>query len=195
SGVGIAREDQERIFRPFERIRKPGAPYVHGTGLGLTITRLLTDIMGGDIHVQSEPGVGSTFTVALMLSSVAVSPAATPVQQRVRGYVGEPRTILLVDDEPSQRGLLAELLLPLGFRIIEADSGSACLVLARQQPVDAILLDINMPDLSGWQVAQQLREQGITSVIIMISANAGEAAAAPEQASYHNDYLAKPVRL
>src|SRR5690606_9692483 len=101
---------------------------------------------------------------------------------------------LLVDDEPSQRGLLAELLLPLGFRIIEADSGSACLVLARQQPVDAILLDINMPDLSGWQVAQQLREQGITSVIIMISANAGEAAAAPEQDSYHNDYLAKPVR-
>lgn len=195
SGVGIAADDLERIFRPFERIRKPGAPYVHGTGLGLTITRLLTDIMGGDISVQSEPGVGSTFTVALMLSSVAVSPAATPMQQRVRGYVGEPRTILLVDDEPSQRGLLAELLLLLGFRIIEADSGDACLALARQQPVDAILLDINMPDLSGWQVAQQLREQGTTSVIIMISANAGEAAAAPEQASYHNDYLAKPVRL
>ncbi len=195
SGVGIDAADIERIFRPFERVRKPGVPYVHGTGLGLTITKLLTDIMGGDISVQSEPCVGSTFTVTLMLSSVPASAVIAVAQQRVRGYLGPRKTLMVVDDEPSQRGLLSDMLLPLGFQVLEAESGSACLALSAQYAVDAFLLDINMPDLSGWQVAQQLRERGIGAPIVMVSANAREVQFAVDEVRYHDDYLAKPLRL
>src|SRR5690606_12013859 len=78
TGIGIAPEDRERIFRPFERVRKPGQPHVPGTGLGLTITQLLTEIMGGEIALDSTPAQGSTFRVSLMLSRVD-DPGVVPV--------------------------------------------------------------------------------------------------------------------
>ena len=73
TGVGIEEEDIQRIFKPFERVRKPSVPVAHGTGLGLTITKLLTDIMGGDLQVISTHGIGSEFRLSVMLSSIAPS--------------------------------------------------------------------------------------------------------------------------
>src|SRR5690606_21185515 len=196
SGVGIESEDLERIFRPFERVRKPGMTAVPGTGLGLTITRLLTDIMGGDINLQSEPGVGSTFSVSLMLSRID-SPSLVPVpEQRSRGYRGARKTIMVVDDDPSHRGLISDILGPIGFVVVEAPSGNDCLVLTRQCEVDAYLLDVSMPGMSGWQLAACLRESGIAVPVIMISADAREGQR--EQTDphrHHDDYVVKPVRL
>src|SRR5690606_33097675 len=148
-------------FLPFERGsagRRSGEP---GTGLGLTITHLLTQLMGGELTVKSTPGQGSTFTVRLYLSETAEAPTERGVPQRpVTGYIGARRTLLVVDDQPTQRQMLAGLLLPLGFRLREAASGTECLQSVAEQRPDAVLLDITMDDLDGWQTARRIREAG-----------------------------------
>ena len=127
TGEGIAPDNIERIFRPFERIRTPGQSRT-GTGLGLTITRLLTEMMGGDIAVESEPGQGSVFKVSLMLSSLhSSSPHSIMAPaRRIYGYHGTRLKVLLVDDA-SHRQVIRAMLSPLGFEI--RDIGNALHVL------------------------------------------------------------------
>ena len=194
SGVGISEEDKERIFRPFERVRKPGMPHIPGTGLGLTITRLLTEIMGGDISLHSEPDRGSTFKVTLMLSSVA-NPSVVPVDQRqVVGLAGARRTLMVVDDDPTHRGLISDMLSPLGFVVLEAPDGFACLEMLKQCQPELFLLDVSMPDMDGWEVARRLKQKGNRSPIIMVSADAREGNE-EERARLVDDYIVKPVRI
>ncbi|WP_101675986.1 hybrid sensor histidine kinase/response regulator [Alloalcanivorax mobilis] len=196
TGVGIAEEDLSRIFRPFERVRKPGVPAVHGTGLGLTITKLLTDIMGGDIRVTSEPGAGSEFRLSMMLASVSRAAPRGDSQRPVSGYRGRRRHLLVVDDDPAHRGLISDLLTPLGFRVSEAPDGATGLRLcAGHDPApDLVLLDIAMPALDGWQTARALREQGYPGPLVMLSANARESQSDAPQ-DLHDDYLIKPFKV
>ncbi len=182
TGIGIAAQDLERIFMPFERAgagRRSGDP---GTGLGLTITHLLTQLMGGDLSVESTPGVGSTFTVRLYLSEIAAppprDPAAPTPHRPVTGYLGPRRTLLVVDDHPTQRQMLAGMLLPLGFQVREAGTGHECLESVLHQVPDAVLMDITMDDMDGWDTARRLRAGSLSArpdvPIIMVSANAFE---------------------
>jgi len=194
SGVGISPENVEKIFKPFERIQTPGSAPIPGTGLGLTITRLLTDIMGGDLSLQSELGVGSRFTVVLMLSSI-MSPAVIPTrEQKIRGYIGVRKKVLVVDDDETHRTLVNTVLEPLGFIVAEAQSAEECLTLIPHWQPDIFLLDMNMPGMAGLQLAKQLRSQGISVPIVMISADAREGQY-DELVKPFDDYLIKPVRV
>jgi signal transduction histidine kinase/CheY-like chemotaxis protein len=206
TGEGIAAENMERIFRPFERVRTPGSTAT-GTGLGLTITRLLTEIMGGDIAVSSAPGKGSTFKVSLMLASIYQPPSESipaPVQH-IYGYHGVVRTVMIVDDEDSHRQLMRAMLMPLGFRIIEINNPlNVISELATQTELghrpDIILLDVSMPGINGWQLAAQLRAAHYRSPIIMVSADASEGRnenflPESEAPQLHDAYVIKPVRL
>ncbi len=176
TGIGIAEQDLERIFLPFERGSAGRRTGDAGTGLGLTITHLLTQLMGGELTVKSVPGQGSTFTVRLYLSETAETANERGVPRRpVTGYIGVRRTLLVVDDQPTQRQMLAGMLLPLGFRIREAASGTECLQSVAEQRPDAVLLDISMDDLDGWETARRIRAAGFASLpILMVSANAFE---------------------
>ena len=175
TGIGIAPQDQERIFLPFERGLGGRRSSESGTGLGLTITHLLTQLMGGELTLRSAPGQGSTFTVRLHLSETFPDPelarASTRCLQSVSGYLGARRTLLVVDDQVIQRQLMASLLVPLGFEVKEAASGWECLQVVPQLAPDIILMDINMGELDGWQTAQALRASGATIPIIIVSAN------------------------
>ena len=196
SGIGIHGDDIERIFQPFERARAARARATTGTGLGLTITRLLTETLGGEITVRSELGKGSTFRVKLLLSEVA-RPRSIPARNdRLRGYVGPRRTILVADDDQTQRQLLGELLKPLGFNVIVAADGESCLALAEQHRPNLILLDVSMPDINGWDVARRLRHSTRERpAIVMVSALAPDRAQEVEPERVHDDYLMKPVDL
>ena len=163
TGIGIAPQDQERIFLPFERGSAGRRASETGTGLGLTITNLLTQLMGGELTVSSSAGKGSTFTVRLYLPGVAFDPANPPATRAlplrsVIGYLDPRRTLLVVDDQPLQRQLLAGLLVPLGFTLKEAASGRECLEIVQRDPPDMVLLDITMDDLDGWETAALLRQ-------------------------------------
>jgi signal transduction histidine kinase/CheY-like chemotaxis protein/purine-cytosine permease-like protein len=173
TGIGIAPQDQERIFQPFERGSAGRRASEAGTGLGLTITSLLTSLMGGELTLRSAVGQGSTFSVRLYLREIE-APAAPSVRnlRPIVGYLAPRRTLLVVDDQPIQRQLLASLLLPLGFAIREAASGREALEILQQQRPDAVLLDINMDDLNGWQTAQLIRAQaGAELPILFVSAD------------------------
>ena len=175
TGAGIAAADHGRIFEPFERVVIPGVQAPAGTGLGLTITKLLAEIMGGEITVESEPGRGSRFRVRLLLAAVREpSPAISPAA-RIAGYEGRRRTILVVDDDPDHRNLVREILAPLGFIVLTAPDGPTCLTIIEQCRPDLFLIDLAMPGMSGWDVVRALRAgpHAPTPVLIM-SANVGE---------------------
>lgn len=195
TGIGIAPQDLERIFLPFERGsagRRTGEP---GTGLGLTITHLLTQLMGGELTVRSVAGEGTTFTARLYLSETAEhGHARAPRHRPVSGYLGRRRSLLVVDDHPIQRQMLAGMLLPLGFHIHEAASGRECVESVLESPPDAVLLDISMDDMDGWQTARTIRAHGITDMpIIMVSANAFENQKDNIDAADCQGFVDKPV--
>jgi signal transduction histidine kinase len=194
TGEGIAEENIERIFRPFERIRTPGQNQT-GTGLGLTITHLLTDIMGGDLSVESRAGKGSTFKVSLMLSSVHTPrpESMTSPARRIYGYQGPRRKILVVDDEASHRQLIRAMLAPLGFEIIDIGNSLAVMEMVAKERPDLILLDVTMPGYSGWEILAQLRDNNHQMPVVMVSADASEGRNRPEPMQ-HNGYVIKPVR-
>jgi signal transduction histidine kinase/CheY-like chemotaxis protein/purine-cytosine permease-like protein len=196
SGIGIAEQDLERVFEPFQRVENSRAPYEGGVGLGLTITRLLTQIMGGEIQIHSEVGKGSRFQVRLMLSEAAIATQHVEAEQKVQGYAGAQRRILVADDDPIHRGLIEDLLLPLGFGLLTAADGPECLRIAARLPPDLFLLDIAMPGMNGWELARALREHGFTRTpIVMVSANANELSRALLGDEMHDDVLAKPISV
>ncbi len=205
TGIGIAPQDLERIFLPFERGSAGRRSTEPGTGLGLTITHLLTELMGGQLSVASKAGQGSTFTVRLYLPSTTPPLgdkrllADSPQQRRhdykpVIGYEGPRKQLLVVDDQPLQRQMLAGMLLPLGFDVKEAASGSECLESLASSCPDAVLLDVSMDDMDGWETSLAIRKLGLTDVpIIMVSANVFENRPDNLKAARCQGFVAKPV--
>jgi len=196
TGVGIMHKDLERVFEPFERGENTHAAALRpGMGLGLTITKLLVEIMGGEISVKSVPGRGSSFRIKLMLARVSDAKPPIPIQERIVGYLGERKLILVVDDDGDHRELLREALEPVGFSIIAAPDGNSALALAEECAPDLFILDISMPEMSGWEVARRLRRLGHDAPIFMMSANIGDRDDKTDAAPDHNDALSKPVDM
>lgn len=196
TGIGIRPEDLERIFEPFERGPMAKNAAKPGMGLGLTITKLLTEILGGEISVVSEPGQGSRFRVKLMLSEMTDTGQLHHQTTRITGYHGRQLTVLAADDDPAHLSLTREVLVPLGFRFLSAPDGATCLSLAEQFHPDLFLLDISMPDANGWELARILRQRGYdTAAIIMVSANALEYRAELTPEDVHDDFILKPLDI
>ncbi|WP_234422217.1 ATP-binding protein [Sedimenticola thiotaurini] len=195
TGVGIKAEHLDNIFNPFERVRDEQTQFVSGTGLGLTISRLLTNLMGGDLDLQSEYGQGTVFTLSLMLPVIHAPKALAVPSKRIRGYGGQRKRVLVVDDEPSHRALIGDFLTPLGFEVLEAYNAEFALQMAAQKNFDLYLLDVHMPITDGWTLAARLREMQVQAPIFMLSGNAIEDHRAEMVSDLHDEYLIKPVRL
>lgn len=195
TGIGIPESEMERIFKPFERVRNPGAPSVSGTGLGLTITRLLADIMGGNIELFNNHYGGTTFIVQLSLPQTIPSTKQPTGTRDIIGYEGPKLSVMVVDDEPSHRGLIGHFLTPLGFNVVEAQDAASCLNMLDYFKPDIFLIDRLMPGMDGPQLSAELRERGIVEPILIISANAIEDGLEDDNEPAYNAYLIKPVRL
>jgi len=196
TGIGIAPEDLDRIFEPFERGSSLDTVMQPGIGLGLAITRVLARILGGEVTVTSAVGRGSSFRLQILLPEPMVAPVGAPGHDRVTGYAGDQRTILVIDDNSSQHVVVQHLLRPLNFNVLAATSGAEGLALAERCAPDLVLLDIQMPGCSGWEVAAQLRATfGSALRIVMVSANAHEYRPGGDGLSDHDAFLSKPVDL
>jgi signal transduction histidine kinase/CheY-like chemotaxis protein len=193
TGMGIAPEDHERVFRPFERGSGAEVRAIPGTGLGLTITRLLTEVMGGEIRLASEPGKGTTFTVRLQLSE-AMQDVKAELSRHIRGYAGPRRKLLVVDDDPAHVEFMRGLLVPLGFVFDAVYTGARALDAAKAMQPDLIMVDLSLPDMTGWQVLEGMRaDEGLSRVpVLVVSANAHEYAPGSAQA-LHDGFVMKPV--
>jgi signal transduction histidine kinase/DNA-binding NarL/FixJ family response regulator len=196
TGIGIPPEDLDRIFEPFERGSSPDAAMQPGIGLGLAITRVLAGILGGEVTATSEPGRGSSFQLRILLPEPMAPPASAAAYDRVTGYRGARKTILVIDDNPAQITVVQHLLRPLDFAVFAATGGAEGLALAKRCAPDLVLLDIQMPGSNGWEVAAQLRESlGHQLKIVMVSANAHEFKAGGDGGSSHDAFISKPVDL
>ncbi len=205
TGPGIAADDLERIFEPFSRgshatgdMGTAGSP---GTGLGLTIAKMLTDLMGGEMTVSSRPGQGTLFRVRLFLPAVSARPALQGVYTAALapprgGYAGARRRVLVVDNEEVDRTLLTQRLQTLGFEVLQAGSGLAAIGLLREQAVDAILMDLAMPGIDGWETIRLLRRQQLSAApVAIVSANAFDKGQDNDVGIGSADFITKPVRL
>jgi signal transduction histidine kinase/CheY-like chemotaxis protein/purine-cytosine permease-like protein len=193
TGIGIAAEDLGRIFEPLQRVKSMRAAEP-GMGLGLTIAKVLTEIMGGEITVTSTPGVGSRFRIRLMLGRSTREVVAAPLPGRITGYGGARRTVLVADDDPNHRALLHDLLTPLGFTVHVAMDGTECLELAARHRCDLFLIDLSMPGTTGWALSAVLRTRYPLAPIIIISADGQALKESPAHAG-HDDTMTKPIRL
>jgi CheY-like chemotaxis protein len=208
TGPGMTPSEVERVYEPF--VRGESAAQGHagtggssGSGLGLTIAKMLTDLMGGEMQVHSVPGVGSVFSVRLFLPQLHEPPAGAEqlVAQRSQrasraGYHGVRRKILVVDNEATDRDLLLQLLQPLGFELRQAASGHDCLdLLAAGLNPDVVLLDLAMPGIDGWETLRRIRALGGPQpAVAIVSANAFDRALDHGLGIAAEDFIVKPVR-
>lgn len=194
TGPGIEKELLDTIFQPFTRLPSGNGNSVAGSGLGLTISKILSEIMGGELAVTSELNQGSIFTVRLFLANLG-SNVEQFNYEKFTGYLGPRKKILVVDDHPDHRNLMISILEPLGFNMAEANSGEECLAnIAHIQP-DLIFLDLAMSGINGSETAEQLRKQGIMVPIIILSANAYLSDRVNAINVGCNDFLAKPIHI
>ncbi len=200
TGVGIKPEDQERIFEPFERLRHEDTQRVTatGTGLGLSISRLLCHLMGGDISLTSQYGVGTRFEFQLIMPQVHNPKTQLVDKKQIMGYSKSSKTILVIDDEPNHRDLMIDLLSPLGFTVIPAQNSETGVRIASEKKIDLFLLDVSMPASDGWALAKRLKRTHKQTPIVILSANTIEASQSdsPESPNQLYDfYLTKPIQL
>ena len=199
TGPGMSPQEHARIFEPFTRANTPGVS-APGAGLGLTIAKMLTDLMGGELTVRSALGQGCVFRVRLFLPEIhasSVPPVDAVVAARVRrAYAGPRRRVLVVDNEEADRELLVSVLAPLGFELRTAMNGHDCLdLLAAGYQPDVILMDLAMPGIDGWETIRRIQTLGVAPPhIAIVSANAFDKGLDNDVGIRAEDFVLKPVR-
>ncbi len=192
TGIGMDEERVAKIFDAFTQADASTTRKYGGTGLGLTITRKFCEMLGGTIAVESQPAVGSTFTVRLPAGMVeAKTGKPAPVHEEQFGS-DLPGSVLVVDDDPGAQGLMHAYLAKAGYVVTIASSGDEGLELARRLRPDIITLDVMMPRVDGWNVLTALKSDPELAAIpvVVISMVENKSMAYSLGAA---EYLAKPV--
>lgn len=190
TGVGMAPADLERIFEPFVRV---GDSAVRGTGLGLAVVQRISEVMQGTVAVDSTEGVGTTF-----LFSIPCRPVDESTVDRVEQLDSARGTVLVVEDSEINRTLALKQLEILGLSAVAVESGEEALDLLEPDSVDLILMDWNLPGISGLETAIAIREQGLIADPVPIVAMTANVLAGDREACLAagmNDHLGKPVSL
>jgi signal transduction histidine kinase/CheY-like chemotaxis protein len=194
SGIGIDPAAQKRIFDAFTQADSSTTRRFGGTGLGLAISANLVRLMGGALHVESEPNVGSKFRFSLRLSEVAAPPLreSEPLAQTSR-----PLRILLAEDNPVNSLLAQKILTSAGHEVYAVTDGRLAVAALRLRSFDVVLMDVNMPEMDGFEATRQIRELGEKGEQIPILALTALAIKGDRErclAAGMNDYISKPFR-
>ena len=204
TGIGISQEQLGRLFNAFEQADNSTTRRFGGTGLGLAISRRLVRLMGGDIQVDSQLGVGSTFSFQVQIE-VCASPPPAPEspedalvsEAEARLKTHHPGTlVLVVEDEPVSREIVQSLLECAGCQVELVPNGAAAVAAAAAKAYDVILMDMQMPELNGIEATRLIRQGGPNrgTYIIAATANADEEDRRACRAAGMNGYLAKPIQ-
>lgn len=195
SGAGISEEDMDQLFQPFSQVDASSTRRFGGTGLGLTISRRLANIMGGDITVTSRHGEGSVFTFTVEGEVVAWRSA--PQMDPVEGDAdqGDGMEVLVVEDHAVNRMILEAWMASTGRRTSMAENGQEAVEIARNQRFDLIVMDVNMPVMDGLTATRLIREGGANAMtpIIVLSASARNEDHEAGLAAGADAYLNKPI--
>jgi signal transduction histidine kinase len=196
TGIGIAPDALEQIFLPFEQVGD-SAQRLEGTGLGLTITQRLVELMGGSLQVESVPQQGSRFWFELKLADATRAIAPRSRSQTIVGYEGKRRSILVIDDRSDNRAVVIGLLEPLGFQLLEAADGETGLAQAVQHLPDLLIVDLVMPGMNGFELIQQLRQHPhlAQTPTFASSASVFEFDRQASRQAGFDDFLPKPVQV
>jgi signal transduction histidine kinase len=198
TGIGIPRDKQESIFDAFSQVDGSTTREYGGTGLGLTITKELTRLLGGHLHLESEVGKGSVFKVIIpvILTSANTRPGPEPelIRSQKSSDVGEVRgKVLIVDDNKTSVVLTTLLLEKLGFGVTCVADGRDAVDEALARNFDLIIMDMQMPRIDGYQATRTLREKGCKCPIIAVTAHALEGDREKCIEAGCDDYAAKPI--
>jgi signal transduction histidine kinase/DNA-binding response OmpR family regulator len=190
TGVGMTEEQLGRLFEAFSQTDASTTKRFGGTGLGLAITKHFCTMLGGDVTVESTPGAGSTFIIKLPHQGVVPGAVESPAPAAVTA--DGRTTVLVVDDDPTVRSLLAKTLEKEGYRVISARNGVEALALAREHRPQAITLDVLMPQMDGWRALKELKDDvELRDIpVIMVTVLNERGMAIPLGAA---DFVTKPV--
>lgn len=194
TGIGIEAEQQELLFEPFNRLGAENSG-IEGTGVGLALTRELVEVMGGDLGVTSQPGVGSCFWFTLPLTSAAIQ--ASGEVNTLTGVRASKKLLYIEDNPANQRLLTAFVKEHPEYQLEVASSAEQGLELAVAEPPDLILMDLDLPGMNGLDAYQLLQRQPLTQqlpVVAVSAATSEQRLAAIEQAGFAA-YLPKPLDL
>ncbi len=195
NGPGIPEDRQQHIFDAFEQAHLENNSRSGSAGLGLAIARQLAEIQGGTITLKSRPGEGSRFTVRLPCKKTSAEIIVDDQSGAALPRFSSPRGVLVVEDDPPSREVLSVFLGQLGLRVRTAESGEECLAQVEAQTPDLVLLDINLPGISGLEVAARLRENPLLRELplVAVTADAFVMQKEPAMQAGFDDYVAKPV--
>jgi signal transduction histidine kinase/CheY-like chemotaxis protein len=199
TGIGLSRQQLDNLFQPFNRLGQE-AGTEEGSGIGLVVTRRLVELMGGTVGVSSTAGVGSVFWFELPL---AVTEEAVEAPQEQEGQAAPSdaavsHTLLYVEDNPANLDLVAQLLrYRPGMRLLAAPDGRTGVEMARRHRPDLVLMDLNLPDMSGIEAFHALRALPETAQVpvIALTANAMAGDAERGRAAGFFRYLSKPIDI
>jgi signal transduction histidine kinase/ligand-binding sensor domain-containing protein/FixJ family two-component response regulator/HPt (histidine-containing phosphotransfer) domain-containing protein len=193
TGIGITPAQKERLFQAFNQADSSISRRFGGSGLGLAIARRLAELMGGAIGIESEPGAGSRFTFTARFREGALSALALPAPAAPAALGGA--RVLLAEDNPINQELAQELLRAMGVRVTTAANGVEAVALALRQKFDLVLMDVQMPELDGFEATRRIREHAPAADLPIIAMTAHVLAGYRDQclAAGMNDYLSKPI--
>ncbi|MGQ0815482.1 MAG: response regulator [Gemmatimonadota bacterium] len=193
TGIGMTREQMDKVFQPFTQADASTSKKYGGTGLGLAITQKFCEMMNGDVELESQLGSGTAFTVRLPVDADAYGTAMTQAPSELPLQLpGTADTVLVIDDDAAAREMLHRMLSKEGYRVLLASAGDEGLRLARDEHPDVITLDVLMAGLDGWGVLTRLKADVTTAdipvlvVTVIDDRNLGFALGAA-------DYLTKPI--
>ncbi|PKQ62022.1 hypothetical protein BZG02_13870 [Labilibaculum filiforme] len=195
TGIGIPNSEFKHIFERFAQIEQGANRIFSGTGLGLSIVQGLTNSLQGTIHIDSDLGKGSTFTITLPQKSIRKNSNAKPkYHASMQEYDFDGKTILIVEDDETNALYLKEVFSRTPAKIIHANNGATAVKIALSQNIDVVLMDIRLPDFSGYEATQQIKKGKRDMVIIAQTAYASSQDRQKAFDSGCNEYLSKPVK-